>query len=279
MQQAFVRLLMSCKSQWQRVDHPALTDAEKRAFARLREGGYVNIGCEVEALDADGRKLESLAVAITGVGDGTPEIARMSGVRDRVRKVHYREIFGIQLTADGEELQSDFARPVESPVYEYVTGGRTLDGPREMPPTRVTLLKRAIGGEALRLAEADVSFAKASFNDVILGYLRRIERNTRPEVIDGESQLSVVNGPGPALTFHWNGKAVSLTGNAFKIVEYVWRSPDRCADEGEMIEHVWGDIPEGNDAVKSAVRRANAAIAEAGCPMSLTRQAGKVFIR
>jgi hypothetical protein len=87
------------------------------------------------------------------------------------------------------------------------------------------------------------------------------------------------DGPCAPTLFVWQGKEAKLSPIPYSLVEYLWKKPNHTAEDDDVFESVWGaESPRSEGALKSAIIRANNALAEKHIHVVLNRKAGHVVL-
>ena len=127
-----------------------------------------------------------------------------------------------------------------------------LDGSGEIGAKVAQLHNRGVTAEV-------VSVLKAKHSEEVarLGYPLEL-----PQATPG---LRQVDGPHPPNIFRYAEKMTNLQPTAWKLLDYLWTH--RVTEIQDAEEAVWGhDGVNSDNAIKSALKRINQALLEAGCP-------------
>ncbi|MGD0389587.1 MAG: hypothetical protein ABSC42_11585 [Tepidisphaeraceae bacterium] len=114
--------------------------------------------------------------------------------------------------------------------------------------------------------------------------IRRIETSlpkaaSTPEIHVEEIVVSrEADGPEPPNVFRWNARPVTLEPIPWKLLNLVWNMKEKKCIQDDIAIDIWGDDEASADAIKSALRRINAALLEVGCPLTISQKDGWFII-
>jgi hypothetical protein len=83
------------------------------------------------------------------------------------------------------------------------------------------------------------------------------------------------DGPAAPVLFRWKGKSCDLPPLPWRLLNYLWTRG--AANVQEVEDAVWGG-PASQNAIRSALYKANTALAEAGLPVSLSQKSGQITL-
>jgi hypothetical protein len=103
----------------------------------------------------------------------------------------------------------------------------------------------------------------------------RAIRDNIPRHWSGKHPAS--DGPVPPKGFYWKGTLhEGIQPLPWKLIECLWKRPDKKCEENTLIEEVWGGVEIGDNAIKQAIKRANKFLFQINFKRQVRRKSGWV---